>query len=302
MQATISLKICTLAAIAATLVGCGGGGGGGGGVVIAPDTAAPVIASVTPSSSNNQITLTANATDNTGATGYCFKTSATTPTPNDTCFQASSSTTIAAPQTGTMSVWAKDAAGNVSAPALAGCTAAGISASQTSTLPTVCVSTSLGQYVVQIESVRAPITAANFLRYVNDGYYSQTVFHRVLSNFVVQGGRFTGVPITIAGNIKAGTIYPPITLETPATTGVSNTLGSIAMARTGEFNSATTQFFINVVNNSHLDTQDEGYAAFGRVISDMNTTVQSIRTVAVQSSSSGQPITPPVIHWAYQLK
>jgi peptidyl-prolyl cis-trans isomerase A (cyclophilin A) len=301
MQATISLKICTLAAIAATLVGCGGGGGG---VVIAPDTAAPVIASVTPSSSNNQITLTANATDNTGATGYCFKTSATTPTPNDTCFQASSSTTIAAPQTGTMSVWAKDAAGNVSAPALAGCTAAGITASQTSTLPTVCVSTSLGQYVVQIESVRAPITAANFLRYVNDGYYSQTVFHRVLSNFVVQGGRFTGVPITIAGNIKAGTIYPAITLETPATTGVSNTLGSIAMARTDEFNSATTQFFINVVNNTFLDTQGGGYAAFGRVISGMNTTIESIRTLSVESNGSeiSQPLTPPVIQWAYQLK
>jgi cyclophilin family peptidyl-prolyl cis-trans isomerase len=74
------------------------------------------------------------------------------------------------------------------------------------------------------------------------------------------------------------------------------------MARTDVLTSATTQFFINVVDNSYLDTQDGGYAAFGRVISDMNTTVQSIRTVAVQSPSSSQPITPPVIHWAYQLK
>jgi len=267
------------------------------------ETVAPVVTGVSVSNNSTQITFTAAATDNIGVTDYCFKTSTTTPLANDACFQASASTTVAMPQTSAVSVWAKDAAGNVSATASAGCAATGVTASQASALPTVCVSTSLGQYVLEIESVKAPITAANFLRYVAEGYYNQTVFHRVISNFMVQGGGFTGVPISV-GNIKAGTVYTPIVLETPAITGVSNTLGSISMARTNVLDSATTQFFINVASNTFLDTQGGGYAAFGRVISGMNTTIESIRTLPVQSNGSeiSQPLTPPVIQWAYQLK
>ena len=263
----------------------------------------PVVVGVNASSSLSQITFTANATDNTGVTGYCFKTTLNTPLVDDPCFQVAASTTISAPQTGAVLVWVKDAAGNVSASAPAGCTANGVTASQASALPTVCVSTSLGQYVLELESTKAPITTANFLRYVSEGYYNQTVFHRVISNFMVQGGGFTGVPIGV-GNIKAGTVYTPIVLETPADTGVSNTLGSISMARTSVLDSATTQFFINVANNSFLDTQGGGYAAFGRVISGMNTTIESIRTLPVQSNGSeiSQPLTAPVIQWAYQLK
>ena len=280
------------------LASCGGGGSS------TIDTMAPSITGVSINPpSNGQLKLTATATDSSGVSGYCFKTSSTTPLSSDACFQTDPNYTITLPQTSVIYAWAKDAAGNISATATAGCSAAGLSASQASTLPTVCVSTSLGQYVLELESTHAPITTANFLRYVNDGYYSQTVFHRVIANFMVQGGGFTGVPISVS-NAKAGTVYPAITLEAPGTTGLSNTTGTIAMARTNVANSATSQFFINVVDNTALNTSGGGYAVFGRVISGMDTTIQSIKNVQVQSNGSevSQPLTPPVVAWAYSLK
>ena len=288
---------------AVLLTSCGGGGGDGGGAGSSSDLLAPVFSGVSAvRASNNQVTFTAAATDNMGVTAYCFKTSTTSPLASDPCFQASPSTTVALPQTSALNVWSKDAAGNVSAVAAAGCSAAGLSASQASALPTVCVSTSLGEFVLELESTRAPITTTNFLRYVNDGYYSQTVFHRVIAN-IVQGGGFTGVPISLS-NAKTGTVYQPINLETPASTGLSNTAGTIAMARTNVLNSATSQFFINVADNTGLDTNGGGYAVFGRVISGMGTTIQSIKNVPVQSNGSeiSQPLTPPVVAWAYALK
>ena len=251
--------------------------------------------------SAGQVTLTATASSDANA--YCFKATATVPDANDACFSSSATKTVAVPQTTAQYVWAKNAAGKVSAVFSAGCSAAGVTASQASNLPTVCVSTSLGEFVLALESTSAPITTTNFLRYVNDGFYSQTVFHRVLSNFMVQGGGFTSVPISGA-NAKSGTVYTPIQLETTATTGLSNTTGTIAMARSGALNSATHQFFINVVDNVFLNTNGGGYAAFGRVISGMDTTIQSIRNLPVQSDGLelSQPLTPTVINWAYQLK
>ena len=298
------LKSFSLSAISVlVLSACGGGGGE------APDTAAPTISGVTVSApSNGQLTLTVSATDTKGVTGYCFTTSSTSPTANDGCFNSAVSTTITTPVTPTRYyAWTKDAAGNVSAAfeRVAGsCSAAGVTASQSSALPTVCVSTSLGEFVVALESTKAPITTTNFLKYVNDGFYSQTVFHRVIANFMVQGGGFTGVPISSA-NAKMGMVYDPIQLETTTQTGLSNTAGTIAMARQQALNTATNQFFINVVDNTFLNTSSGGYAAFGNVISGLNTTVQSIRNLQVQSDGSGevsQPLTPPVINWAYQLK
>ena len=280
------------------LASCGGGGAS------TSDTTVPVISGVSIIRySDGQITLTATATDNTSVNGYCFKNSTASPLANDACFQASPSSTVALPQASAMYVWAKDAAGNISTLAAAGCSLAGLNASQASTLPTVCVSTSLGEFVLELESTRSPITSANFLKYVNDGYYSQTVFHRVIANFMVQGGGFTGVPIG-SSNSKTGAVYQPITLEAPTATGLSNTLGTIAMARTSVPNSATSQFFINVADNTDLDTSGGGYAVFGRVISGVSTTIQSIKNVQVQSYGTevSQPLSPPVVVWAYSLK
>jgi cyclophilin family peptidyl-prolyl cis-trans isomerase len=300
-----SKQLPTITIFALLLSACGGGGGSGGGT---PDTTAPTISGVSVSApSNGQVTLTAAASDATGVTGYCFKTDATAPTSTDSCFSANTALTIATPNTPTRYyVWSKDAANNLSAvfERVAGaCSATGVTASQSSVLPTVCVSTSLGEFVLALESTKAPITTTNFLKYVNDGFYSQTVFHRVISNFMVQGGGFTGVPISSA-NAKTGTVYAPIVLETTTQTGLSNTTGTIAMARQTGLNTATNQFFINVVDNTFLNTGSGGYAAFGNVISGLDTSVQSIRSLSVQSNGSeiSQPLTPPVINWAYQLK
>jgi cyclophilin family peptidyl-prolyl cis-trans isomerase len=269
--------------------------------------AVPTLTGLTTSApSNGQISLSASASSS--ATQFCIKTSAATPAANDACFSASASQSIATPLTPTRYyAWTKNSSNNISAPlerVVGSCSVAGVAASQASNLPTVCVSTSLGEFVVALEATKAPITVTNFLKYVNDGFYSQTVFHRVVANFMVQGGAFTAVPITSPSNAKVGTVYPAIKLETPASTGLSNTVGTIAMARTNVLDSATQQFFINVVNNNALDTSGGGYAVFGRVISGMDSTVESIRKVPVQSNGSenSQPLTPPVINWAYQLK
>ncbi len=293
-------SVACLGLIAMLCAACGGGGGGSG---------SPVVSGVSVSAPvKRQITLTASASDPASVTGYCFQTAPGKPAAGDACFSASASITIDVPASPVRYyVWAKDVAGNISAgfeyEAAGPCSSAGLTAANSVSLPTVCVLTSLGEYVLALESSKAPITSTNFLKYVNDGFYSQTVFHRVLSNFMVQGGGFTGVPISTA-NAKAGTAYPPIALEAPAVTGLSNTLGTIAMARTSQLNSATSQFFINVVDNPGLDTAGGGYAVFGRVISGMDTTIQSIRNVSVQSNGSepSQPLSPPVILWAYQLK
>lgn len=268
--------------------------------------AVPTLTGLTTSApSNGQISLSASASSS--ASQYCIKASATTPAGNDACFSTSASRNITTPLTPTRYyAWAKNSSNNISAPlerVVGACSVAGVTASQASNLPTVCVATSLGEFVVELEAAKAPITVTNFLKYVNDGFYSQTVFHRVVANFMVQGGAFTAVPIG-PSNAKVGTVYPAIKLETPASTGLSNTVGTIAMARTNVLDSATQQFFINVVNNNFLDTSGGGYAVFGRVIYGMDSTVQNIRNLPVQSNGSelSQPQTPPVINWAYALK
>ena len=270
-----------------------------------PDTAAPVLNSLTSAkTATAEFTMTATGTDNVGLVGYCFKNTTTAPLASDACFQASNQKKIALTvPLPAVYVWGKDAAGNVSANALVGpCSAAGYLASGTSTLPTVCMMTSLGELVVALENVKAPATTTNFLLYVNEGFYSDTVFHRVVSNFVVQGGGFNYSAATNQYTAKAVT-RAPIVLEAPATTGLSNTLGTIAMARTGELNSATSQFYINVANNIGLDSTGGGYAVFGRLISG-TTTLDAIKAVPVVSNGSevSLPTTPPVIQWAAQLK
>ena len=132
--------------------------------------------------------------------------------------------------------------------------------------PIVTFKTSLGDFTVQLEPEKAPKTVANFLQYVRDGHYDGTIFHRVIAKFMVQGGGF--LP-----NFQKKETRGPISNE--ADTGLKNERGTIAMARTGDPDSATAQFFVNVVYNRFLDhtakTQKGwGYTAFGRVIDGMN--------------------------------
>lgn len=129
--------------------------------------------------------------------------------------------------------------------------------------PVVIISTSKGDIKVELFKNEAPITVENFLSYANDGFYDGTIFHRVIPNFMIQGGGFT--PDFVQKETKA-----PIKNE--ATNGLKNDRGTLAMARTQVVDSATSQFFINLVGNDFLNNgaRDYGYAVFGKVIDGMD--------------------------------
>ena len=129
--------------------------------------------------------------------------------------------------------------------------------------PVVLIKTSKGDIKVELYKEKAPISVENFLSYVNDGYYSGTIFHRVIKNFMIQGGGFTA-------DMKQKSPKDPIKNE--AKNGLSNSKGTLAMARTAVVDSATSQFFINHAVNKFLDhgTRDYGYAVFGKVIEGMD--------------------------------
>lgn len=125
------------------------------------------------------------------------------------------------------------------------------------------ISTSMGDIVLQLDAQKAPKTVANFVRYVQDKHYDGTVFHRVIGNFMAQGGGFDP-------DMQQKPTRAPIALE--ANNGLKNDRGTVAMARTANPNSATAQFFINLVDNDGLNApkpDGHGYAVFGRVVSGM---------------------------------
>ena len=139
------------------------------------------------------------------------------------------------------------------------------------------LATSAGDIVISLDAAKAPKTVANFLSYVNAGHYNGTIFHRVIPSFMIQGGGMTA-------DMKEKTTRAPIALESKS--GLSNVRGSVAMARTGDPNSATAQFFVNVNDNSRLDAANardgNGYAVFGQVVSGMEV-VDKIRAVPTGS-------------------
>ena len=155
--------------------------------------------------------------------------------------------------------------------------------------PVVSMKTSMGEIKIRLAADKAPSTVENFLGYVNDKFYDGTIFHRVISGFMIQGGGFT--PDMAKKPTKA-----PIKLE--AQTGLKNKRGTIAMARTNDPHSATAQFFINVVDNGMLDAKSavDGYAVFGEVVSGMDV-VDKIKAVPTGQKAGMQdvPLTPVVI-------
>ena len=157
--------------------------------------------------------------------------------------------------------------------------------------------TSLGDFTVEVYPDKAPKTVENFLQYVKDKQYNGTIFHRVMDGFMVQGGGFT-----LDMNQKA--TREPIPLE--AKNGLRNDRGTIAMARTGNPNSATAQFFINVVDNNGLNAPSPdgyGYAVFGKVTAGMDT-IDKIRTAPTGNKGMFQnvPVTPILINSATLVK
>ncbi|MEJ6004790.1 peptidylprolyl isomerase [Paucibacter sp. AS339] len=179
------------------------------------------------------------------------------------------------------------------------CSAAGLAAAKASPMPAVvCILTSKGEIVVELESVKAPITVANFLAYVKSNYYSDTIFHRVVPGFVAQGGGFIS-----GGTAKPGT-QAAIVLENQ--NGLSNVRGTIAMARLASPDTATSQFYFNTVDNKGLDynaavSGKNGYAVFGRIISGL-TVIDAINAEPQLFNGADMTATEVLTYWAQQVK
>ncbi len=147
----------------------------------------------------------------------------------------------------------------------------------------ITLKTNLGDITIELDSENAPITCENFAQYVKDGHYDGTIFHRVIKNFMIQGGGFEP-------GMKEKQTRAPIKNE--ANNGLSNTTGSIAMARTMEPHSASAQFFINVTDNKFLDFPGQdgwGYCVFGKVVEGMEV-VNRIKTVETGFNAGHQDV------------
>lgn len=158
--------------------------------------------------------------------------------------------------------------------------------------PMVLISTSAGDIKAELYEDKAPITVKNFLSYVNDKFYNGTIFHRVIPNFMIQGGGFDK-------DMKQKPTKEPIKNE--ATNGLKNEVGTLAMARTSVVDSATAQFFINVKDNDFLNHRNEmpmgyGYAVFGKVVDGMDV-VHKIEHVATATKGMNEnvPVEPVII-------
>ena len=164
--------------------------------------------------------------------------------------------------------------------------------------PSVIIETSLGNITVELSQDKAPKTVANFLAYVKAGYFKGTIFHRVIKGFMIQGGG-------MSADMKNKPTQPPI--ENEAANGLKNTRGTIAMARTAEIHSATSQFFINTVDNSFLDHRSTspdkfGYCVFGKVTSGMDV-VDKIEAAQTETKGMYQNVpTKPVLITDVRLK
>ena len=161
--------------------------------------------------------------------------------------------------------------------------------------PTVVMKTSMGSITIELDAAKAPETVKNFLAYVNAKHYDGTVFHRVIDGFMIQGGGF-------AVDKQQKAVKAPIKNE--SSNGLQNKVGTLAMARTGDPNSATAQFFINVKDNAFLDkaqSQDGfGYCVFGKVTDGMDV-VNKIKATPTSNQGGAfvnAPVTPVVIESA----
>jgi peptidyl-prolyl cis-trans isomerase A (cyclophilin A) len=149
--------------------------------------------------------------------------------------------------------------------------------------------TTMGAFTIEVDPLRAPLTAANFLQYVRDQHYDGTIFHRIVGNFVVQGGGF--LPEGTEKPVRGG-------VPNESGNGLSNRRGTVALARTGDPHSGTAQFFVNMADNIALDPSPMrwGYAVFGRVVDGMDV-IDRIASVATGSRATFEEDTPlqPVV-------
>ncbi|HEX9934174.1 MAG TPA: peptidylprolyl isomerase [bacterium] len=166
--------------------------------------------------------------------------------------------------------------------------------------PQVVLETSMGRIVLELDAKKAPVSVENFLSYVRSGFYDGTVFHRVIPRFMIQGGGYEK-------SLQEKQTKAPIVNE--AGNGLKNLRGTLAYARTPVVNSATSQFFINQVDNAFLDHKDNsdsgyGYAVFGKVVKGLDVVdkISKVSTGAAQNGMADVPLTPVVILSARILK
>jgi len=163
----------------------------------------------------------------------------------------------------------------------------------------VVIETSSGAITAELFKDRAPVSVENFLQYVREGHFAGTIWHRVVPGYVIQGGGYTVAMVEKS-------VRPPIQNE--ATNGLSNRRGTLAMARTRQARSATSQFYINVADNAALDHRgfspdDFGYAVFGRVVDGMDVVdrIAAVRT-GTRDGMDAVPVTPVLINGVTERK
>lgn len=163
---------------------------------------------------------------------------------------------------------------------------------KTTTNPVVVIDTSMGAFKVELYQDTSPKTVANFLQYVDERFYDGTIFHRVAPGYVIQGGGY-------AEDLKEKPTHQPVVNE--AANGVKNLRGTLAMARTPEVNSATSQFFVNLEDNDRLNhgatEGNYGYAVFGKVIEGMDVVdkIGVVRTKSLGPGMENLPVEPVII-------
>jgi len=179
------------------------------------------------------------------------------------------------------------------------CLSAGIACAEGKKNPVVEMETTLGKVKIELFEKEAPISVKNFLEYAKSGFYADTVFHRVIPGFMAQGGGLTAALQPKPGGRPA--------IKNEADNGLKNDRGTVAMARTGDPNSATSQFFINVVNNNMLNRPNPdgfGYTVFGKVVEGMDVVDKIVSTPQVKKNSVFQnvPVEAVVIKSVKLLK
>ena len=179
------------------------------------------------------------------------------------------------------------------------CLSAGIACAEGKKNPVVEMDTSLGKIKIELFEKEAPISVKNFLDYANSGYYAGTIFHRVIPGFMAQGGGLTAALQPKPGDRPA--------IKNEAANGLKNDRGTVAMARGGDPNSATSQFFINIVDNKMLNRPNPdgaGYAVFGKVVEGMDVVDKIVNTPQEKKNSVWQnvPKEPVVIKSVKVLK
>jgi len=158
--------------------------------------------------------------------------------------------------------------------------------------PVVVLDTSYGSITLELDREKAPITVDNFLKYVDDGFYDNLIFHRVIPRFMIQGGGFDS-------QLKEKQEGQRGKIKNEAGNGLINSRGTIAMARTRDLNSAQNQFFINLIDNNFLDTSGGGYAVFGKVTEGMSVVdkIAQVKT-ADRGPHEKVPVEPVIIKTA----